>query len=240
VAVEAASAAADLLASLHPTRDRTRIAEVQRRARTAADLAVALDDGTAVPGTISLPWTRANAMLASAEAARAEGRDDPSTWEPIAAAFRTIGMLPRVAYVQFRAAAAELAAGDRAKGTEQLLEARSLASTIGMAVLLRRIEELARAARVDLAAATATAEAGPPPGRPRNPWGLSARELEVLALLAEGRSNGEIGARLFISTKTASVHVTHILDKLGVSTRTEAALLASRAGLLEGQLHGAE
>ena len=56
----------------------------------------------------------------------------------------------------------------------------------------------------------------------------------MLALLADGRTNGEIGARLFISTKTASVHVTHILDKLGVSTRTEAALLASRAGLLDG------
>jgi DNA-binding NarL/FixJ family response regulator len=48
-----------------------------------------------------------------------------------------------------------------------------------------------------------------------NPYGLSPRELHVLALLVEGRANREIGAALFISDKTASVHVTHILDKLG-------------------------
>ena len=64
-----------------------------------------------------------------------------------------------------------------------------------------------------------------------DPWGLSAREREVLALVADGRTNREIGEALFISTKTASVHVTHILTKLGVSSRTEAALLAARAGL---------
>jgi DNA-binding CsgD family transcriptional regulator len=67
---------------------------------------------------------------------------------------------------------------------------------------------------------------------PANPWGLSAREREVLELVADGRTNAEIGERLFISAKTASVHVTHILDKLGVSSRTEAALLASQAGVL--------
>jgi DNA-binding NarL/FixJ family response regulator len=64
-------------------------------------------------------------------------------------------------------------------------------------------------------------------------WGLSERELEVLALVASGRTNGQIGAALFISTKTASVHVTHILDKLGVSSRTEAALVAIQSGVLD-------
>ncbi|HEY6570894.1 MAG TPA: helix-turn-helix transcriptional regulator [Candidatus Limnocylindrales bacterium] len=59
---------------------------------------------------------------------------------------------------------------------------------------------------------------------------MSVREREVLSLVAEGRTNREIGAALFISDKTASVHVTHILTKLGVSSRTEAALLAARAG----------
>ena len=61
--------------------------------------------------------------------------------------------------------------------------------------------------------------------------GLTARELEVLELLAAGRSNGEVGSALFISTKTASVHVSNILAKLGVSSRGEAAALARRAGL---------
>ncbi|MFQ6172528.1 helix-turn-helix transcriptional regulator [Oryzobacter sp. R7] len=64
--------------------------------------------------------------------------------------------------------------------------------------------------------------------------GLTARESEVLALLAEGRSNGEIGRALFISTKTASVHVSNILAKLGASSRGEAVALARAEGLLGG------
>ncbi len=58
--------------------------------------------------------------------------------------------------------------------------------------------------------------------------GLTARELEVLRLLGEGRSNREIGDELFISAKTASVHVTHILQKLNVTTRVQAAVAAQR------------
>jgi DNA-binding CsgD family transcriptional regulator len=61
-------------------------------------------------------------------------------------------------------------------------------------------------------------------------YGLSSREREVLAMLVDGRTNREIGERLFISEKTASVHVTHILDKLGVNSRGAAAALVSREG----------
>jgi DNA-binding CsgD family transcriptional regulator len=61
---------------------------------------------------------------------------------------------------------------------------------------------------------------------------LTPREREILALVAEGRSNGEIGRQLFISTKTVSVHVSNILGKLDASGRTEAAAIARRAGLL--------
>jgi DNA-binding NarL/FixJ family response regulator len=63
--------------------------------------------------------------------------------------------------------------------------------------------------------------------------GLSDREIEVLTLVAAGYSNADIAERLFISSKTASVHVSHILDKLGVSTRTEAATIGVRLGLPE-------
>jgi DNA-binding NarL/FixJ family response regulator len=63
---------------------------------------------------------------------------------------------------------------------------------------------------------------------------LTPREREVLRLIARGRSNGEIGGELFISTKTASVHVSNILAKLGVSTRTEAAAVALREMQLDG------
>jgi len=81
------------------------------------------------------------------------------------------------------------------------------------------------AAQPDVSAVPAKAE------RPRNDLGLSARELEVLALVADGRTNGEIAKELFIATKTASVHVTHILDKLGATNRVEAAVIAERAGI---------
>ncbi len=64
-------------------------------------------------------------------------------------------------------------------------------------------------------------------------FGLSKREIEVLALIAEGRSNPEIGRRLFITRKTVAVHVSNILTKLGVSGRVEAAAAAIRLGLTE-------
>jgi DNA-binding NarL/FixJ family response regulator len=72
----------------------------------------------------------------------------------------------------------------------------------------------------------------PPPAEARAPYGLTGRELAVLRLLAAGRSNAQIGAELYISPKTAGVHVSAILRKLGVSGRVQAAALAERAGLL--------
>jgi len=238
LAVEAAAAAADLVAALHPRKDAARIADARQRARTAATLAVDLDEGRTIPETISVPWTRANAILAAAEAARAEGNDDPDAWQPIAQAFEAMGFAPHVAYATFRAGAAAVTAHGRHDGEVLLRRAADQAASIGMTVLLRRIRALARAARIDL---QTPEPAAPRAGTPAaDPWGLSAREREVLGLLAAGRSNGEIGQRLFISTKTASVHVTHILDKLGVSSRTEAALLASRAGLLDEDLQRLE
>ena len=63
--------------------------------------------------------------------------------------------------------------------------------------------------------------------------GLTAREREVVRLVADGRTNGEIAEALFIARKTAGVHVTHILDKLGVANRVEAAMAAARLGLLD-------
>jgi DNA-binding CsgD family transcriptional regulator len=68
--------------------------------------------------------------------------------------------------------------------------------------------------------------------RPKQAFGLSRRELEVLALIAEGRTNREIGERLFISQKTVGVHVGNILAKLGASGRVEAAMVAIRLELV--------
>ena len=97
------------------------------------------------------------------------------------------------------------------------------------------IEAVAGRARIDLTDKTATvmpvgdaATVEPAPRGPAEILGLSAREWEVLELVAAGRSNGEIADTLFISPKTASVHVTHILNKLGVNNRVEAATIAVR------------
>jgi DNA-binding CsgD family transcriptional regulator len=69
--------------------------------------------------------------------------------------------------------------------------------------------------------------------RPADPFGLSHREREVLALVAQGRTNREIGERLFISQKTVGVHVGNILSKLEVSGRVEAAAVAIRLGMTD-------
>ncbi len=81
----------------------------------------------------------------------------------------------------------------------------------------------------------ASAFSGPPEPPPGDTFGLSRREREVLALLAQGRTNREIGDRLFISQKTVGVHVGNILAKLGVSGRVEAAAVAIRLGLTESR-----
>jgi DNA-binding NarL/FixJ family response regulator len=93
---------------------------------------------------------------------------------------------------------------------------------MGAAPLVAAIEAFARRARLEL------------PGV-RGPVAdlLTARESEVLALVAEGLSNRQIGERLFISTKTVSVHVSNLLAKLGASGRAEAVTVAHRRGLLD-------
>jgi DNA-binding NarL/FixJ family response regulator len=115
---------------------------------------------------------------------------------------------------------------DQRRQAVQVLQDAALLAT-GHAPLLGAIEDLATRARIDLAARA------PSPPAPAAPYGLTARELTVLQLLGRGRSNGQIGAELFISTKTASVHVSNILRKMQVPTRVAAATIAAQLGLLE-------
>jgi DNA-binding NarL/FixJ family response regulator len=91
--------------------------------------------------------------------------------------------------------------------------------------LRRDVLDLATRARLrleDAVHATVSEPSAP------QPFGLTTRELEVLRLVIEGRSNGEIGAQLFVSRKTASVHVSNILRKLGATNRIEATAIARR------------
>jgi DNA-binding NarL/FixJ family response regulator len=114
--------------------------------------------------------------------------------------------------------------GDQDGAAERLARAAPLAEALGAGPLREQIGPLARRARLGLPSA-------PSAGQPAGILGLTAREIEVLRLVAAGRSNREIAAELFISAKTASVHVSNILAKLGASGRTEAAAIALREGL---------
>ena len=114
----------------------------------------------------------------------------------------------------------------RTEAAVPLREAHAIAARLGASPLLREIELLAQRARLDLAppqAAFPEAERGP-----GKILGLTPREAEVLNLVARGYTNREIAATLVISVKTASVHVSHILRKLGAPSRLEAAAIAHR------------
>jgi DNA-binding NarL/FixJ family response regulator len=122
--------------------------------------------------------------------------------------------------------------GDRDAATREVGAARELATRLGAAPLVRELESLARRARLGGARAVSGVAASRSDGGPTAPFGLSEREREVLALVASGDSNREIGEKLFISPRTASVHVSNILGKMGASSRVEAATLALRLGLV--------
>ena len=163
-----------------------------------------------------------------AERTRLEGASDPGAWAAAASAWDNLGCPHRAGYAWWRHAEALLAAGQPRAAAAALQAAAARAET--HALLLAEIRKLAQRAHVPLPAPSAPHTAGPP-AAPRR-YGLTGRELAVLRLLAAGRTNAQIGAQLYMSPKTASVHVTSILRKLGVASRVEAAAVAERAGLL--------
>jgi DNA-binding CsgD family transcriptional regulator/tetratricopeptide (TPR) repeat protein len=191
-------------------------------------------------GTLDEPavaWRPALLATCEAEWSRVQGELDPEGWLAAVAAWEEAGHPYQLAQARWRAAEALLARrGDRDQATELLRRAHAAATAMGAGPLRRELERLARLARVDLGDDAAGAADGPPPDAHAGAsLGLTARELEVLALVAEGRSNRQVADALFISAKTASVHVSNILAKLGVGSRVEAAAVAHRLGLLDGR-----
>ncbi len=172
-----------------------------------------------------------------AERTRLAGTSDPAAWRTAASAWDDLCWPHRAAYAWWRCAEA-LLNGRRAAGAlDAAADALQAAAVMAEehAPLLAEIRKLALRARIRLRAASAArADTPPQPTLPAR-HGLTGRELAVLRLLAAGRTNAEIGAELFISPKTASVHVTSILRKLGVTGRVQAAATAERAGLLGGE-----
>jgi DNA-binding CsgD family transcriptional regulator/tetratricopeptide (TPR) repeat protein len=167
------------------------------------------------------PEARAWVARAEAESARLEGRADPDLWSISADAF-AYGYVYEEARSRWRLAESLLAIGRRDEAEKQARAAYGVAVSLGAEPLRARVEALARRARLDI---------GPGIFPSTGAAGLTGRELEVLRLVAAGRSNQQIAEALFISRKTASVHVSHILAKLGVENRVEAASTAHRLGL---------
>jgi DNA-binding CsgD family transcriptional regulator len=171
---------------------------------------------------------------AEAEWRRARGDNDPAAWQTVVDTFGP-GFVYETARSRWRLAEALAGAGRREEAQQELLLAVEVADRIGARPLRSALADLARRARLaDRPAPGPAAGRGAQPGgaAARSPLaGLTDREIEVLRLLAAGHSNREIGAELFIATKTASVHVSNILAKLGAASRTEAAAIAHAQGI---------
>jgi DNA-binding CsgD family transcriptional regulator len=209
------------LARAHRDRDADRVglaraAELITVARRAAG-----DAATITPTAAG--WL----ALAEAEYERARGIARPDRWATAADTWNELDRPPLAGYCRWREAEALVAGGAaRADASRPLRQAHAVAARIGAGPLLRELDLLAERARLDLASpepvpADATREA-------EQSLGLTPREAEVLALVARGYTNREIAAELFISVRTAGVHVSRIMTKLDAPNRREVAAIAHR------------
>jgi DNA-binding CsgD family transcriptional regulator/tetratricopeptide (TPR) repeat protein len=199
--------------------------------RTALERVAAMAERVRLAAVDGGPVVKAAGALADAELSRAEGRDDAGLWERAAAAWDGLGRPYRAVYSRWREAEALMRVRDREGAERAAGAALEGARRLGSRWLAAEVEGLAARARLhpdgfepdDAAAAAGDQE----------PFGLTARERQVLALVASGATNREIGERLHMAEKTASVHVSRILAKLDVRSRTEAAAVAHRHGLAD-------
>ena len=179
------------------------------------------------------PVVLASRAACVAEYSRIGGAGDAALWADARRQRETCTNRYQAAYARWREAEALLASGgDRAEVEALVRDAHAVADELGAQPLRVELETLARRARIELGQE-------PPPGAAPNAaleqLELTPREIEVLALLAHGLTNREIGVELFISVKTASVHVSRILTKLSVPNRAAAAAAAHHLGLTPAQ-----
>src|SRR6185437_3547667 len=197
------------------------------------DKAAALiqEAGQAVDGGAGSRPPQAAACIAmcSAEQSRLT-RSDPSLWASAVSLWEIAHEPYRAAYCQWRQAEALLENRVGRREAEACLQAAfATASQIGAIPLRTNIEQLAQRARITLSASLALAAS------PADSLKLTPRELEILGQLADGMTDREIAETLFISKKTASVHVSNVLHKLDVSNRVEAGRVGQAHGLGSGR-----
>jgi ATP/maltotriose-dependent transcriptional regulator MalT len=154
------------------------------------------------------------------------GQEDIDAWPLAITAWRDLGQPYALAETLLRATYAALSARDRNQAIVLLTETASIATDLGAGPLRTEIERLAKRSRLPVKATALSA-------RQETTAGLTKRELEVLELLTAGLSNRQIGEHLFISAKTAGVHVSNILAKFMAATRLEAVAWAHRTHIFE-------
>jgi DNA-binding CsgD family transcriptional regulator/tetratricopeptide (TPR) repeat protein len=167
--------------------------------------------------------------LCSLEYRECRGESDPAGWAELAERLVAAGRAGLAPYCFYRAALGRLGAGDRAAAEAPLRSAWAHLAPLGDAPLRRDVEALATRCRVRLADPAASV---PAPRPEPAPFGLTAREQDVLALLCAGATNRRIARDLVISERTVGVHVSHVLAKLSARNRAEAVTIAHRAGLV--------
>jgi ATP/maltotriose-dependent transcriptional regulator MalT len=228
---------ADIADRARAARDKAGAGEARKRADDILGRLETLSGdelGPALRAMVAIPRA-----LAIAEASRAAGASDPAAWTVAARAASTRPAPYQVAYARFREAEALLATrADRQLVAHTLSEARRIADGLDARPLRDAVEAMAARGRIELADLhdggpmdAADGAATPVVVDGLAGYGLTAREREVLRLVASGRTNRQIADELFISESTAGVHVSHILGKLEVASRVEAATIAARLGL---------
>jgi DNA-binding NarL/FixJ family response regulator/tetratricopeptide (TPR) repeat protein len=202
----------------------------EREAITRARLhAQRLRAAAAEGGIVEQAWS----LVGAAELARARGRNDPKLWSKAADAWRAVNRPYPVAVTRWHHAEALVEAGDRDGAAAAAREVIEIADRLGARWLAAEARALGERARLALESSSAAQNAAAEGNgaQAADPFGLTPRERQVLALIAEGATNRQIGASLYMAEKTASVHVSRILAKLGVQSRTQAAAVAHRLHL---------
>ncbi|MCG5218622.1 helix-turn-helix transcriptional regulator [Streptosporangium sp. KLBMP 9127] len=205
-----------LVPGMRVSTEAARSAESADRARALRESLLVAAEGLAAPGRFHV--ARRTAFLAEAA-----DPHDLVAWDAAVAAWQEAGEPYHLAAALVRAAGAAAFSGDREGAGARLRRAAELADRLRARPLGEEIDRLARRARLTL-------RQDRPPAEPDR-FGLTPRELEVLGLVARGKSNREVAEELYISVKTVSVHVSNILAKLGVASRGEAAAQAHRLRL---------
>jgi DNA-binding CsgD family transcriptional regulator/tetratricopeptide (TPR) repeat protein len=229
-----ARAFADVMEEANAGKPRTLEDDAAKIATTIEDLHAHMSDDPFVLGPLR-PTGDADGLLWRAEIARAASSADPRAWQEVAEAYERYNRPHAAAYARWRQA--ECLIVDRRRRDQAPHALRKAARQATQHIpLLSAISRLAARARINLDEIPVQQTISRVP----NAFGLTTRELTVLKMVARGDTNAQIGRELFISERTASVHVSNIIRKLQVHNRLQAAAAAEHAGLLrdDGPVNG--